>query len=92
MSLAYTHDPAPLEAAASEVPDEFVDAVTLAGSADEVAAGAVRLARGGIGQLMVYPMAPGDRVEQTIERLQTEVMPIVRRELGGAAGAAGRAS
>jgi 5,10-methylenetetrahydromethanopterin reductase len=78
LGLGYTHDPGPLKAIAPEVPDEFVDAVTLAGPPDEVAAGVIRLARGGITQLMVYPMAPDGRVETTIERFQAEVMPRVR--------------
>jgi hypothetical protein len=46
-----------------------------------VARGVARLARGGIGQLMVYPMAPDGRLETTIERFQREVMPVVREEL-----------
>ena len=47
-------------------------------SADEVAAGVVRLARLGATQLMMYPVAPEGRIEQTIERFQAEVMPRVR--------------
>ncbi|MFQ5828312.1 MAG: LLM class flavin-dependent oxidoreductase [Candidatus Methylomirabilia bacterium] len=81
LALPYTHDPAPLRALVSEVPDEFVDAVTLTGPPDEVARGVVRLARGGITQLMVYPLAPDGRIESTVERLQREVMPAVRRAL-----------
>src|SRR5262249_37692153 len=76
--LSYTHDPATLREASADVPDEFVDALTLAGAPAEVAAGVIRRARNGIAQLMLYPMAPGGRVETTIERFQREVMPIVR--------------
>jgi alkanesulfonate monooxygenase SsuD/methylene tetrahydromethanopterin reductase-like flavin-dependent oxidoreductase (luciferase family) len=76
--LSYAHDPRPLAAAAAEVPDAFVDAVTLAGPPDEVAAGVVRLARGGIGQFILYPLAPDGRFETVIERFATEVMPRVR--------------
>jgi 5,10-methylenetetrahydromethanopterin reductase len=76
--LSYTHDPTPLREAAIEVPEDFVDAVTLAGAPDDVAAGVVRLGRSGIGQFMLYPMAPDGRIETTIERFQREVMPIVR--------------
>jgi hypothetical protein len=43
-----------------------------------VAAGVVRLARLGATQLMMYPVAPEGRIEQTIERFQAEVMPRVR--------------
>jgi len=74
LELSYTHDPEPLRQIAPLVPDEFVDAVTLAGPPDEVAAGVVRLGRAGITQLLVYPMAVGGRVDETIERFQTDVM------------------
>lgn len=82
LTLPYTHDPAPLRALAPEVPDELVDAVTLAGPPAVVARGVARLARGGIAQLMVYPLDVDGRAETTIERFQREVMPLVRRELG----------
>jgi 5,10-methylenetetrahydromethanopterin reductase len=81
LSLPYTHDVAPLLKVAPLVPDAFVDAVTLAGSAAEVAEGVARLARGGIGQLMVYPVAFQGSIVGTIERFQSEVMPAVRKEL-----------
>ena len=81
LRLPYTHDPAPLLELAPLVPDEFVDAVTLAGPPATVADGVVRLARGGMGQLMVYPLAPAGRIATTIERFQTEVMPRVRAAL-----------
>jgi alkanesulfonate monooxygenase SsuD/methylene tetrahydromethanopterin reductase-like flavin-dependent oxidoreductase (luciferase family) len=76
--LSYAYDPRPFQEAAAHVPDEFVDAVTLAGPPDEVAAGVIRLARSGIRQFMLYPMAPGGRIETTVERFQQEVMPLVR--------------
>ena len=81
LRLPYTHDPAPLMKLAPLVPDAFVDAVTLAGSPSVVADGVVRLARGGMGQLMAYPLGPGGDIRATLERFQTEVMPQVRREL-----------
>ncbi len=81
LRLPYTHDPAPLLKLAPLVPDAFVDAVTLAGSPSLVADGVVRLARGGIGQLMVYPLGPNGNIGATLERFQTDVMPRVRREL-----------
>ena len=55
-----------------------MDAVTLAGPPDEVAAGVVRLARRGATQLMLYPVSPDGRIEVVIERFQQEVMPRVR--------------
>ncbi len=82
LSLPYTHDPAPLRALAPQVSDELVDAVTLAGPPDAVARGVARLARGGISQVMIYPLGRDGRADTTIERFQREVMPLVRRELG----------
>ncbi len=82
LTMPYTHDPAPLRALAPQVPDEVVDAVTLTGTPDDIAPQVVRLARGGITNVMVYPLAVDGRVETTIERFQTEVMPRARRELG----------
>ena len=79
--LPYTHDAAPLMEVASLVPDAFVDAVALTGPPAEVASGVVRLARQGVGQLMIYPMATDGNVASTIERFQTEVMPVVRKDL-----------
>jgi 5,10-methylenetetrahydromethanopterin reductase len=81
LRLAYTHDPAPLLRLAPLVPDVFVDAVTLCGLPGAVAAGVARLARSGIGQLMVYPLGLDGRIAGTIERFQTDVMPLVRRDL-----------
>jgi 5,10-methylenetetrahydromethanopterin reductase len=79
--LPYTHDPAPLMEIAPLVPDAFVDAVALAGPPAEIARGVVRLARHGIGQLMIYPIATDGDIASTIERFQTEVMPAVRTDL-----------
>jgi 5,10-methylenetetrahydromethanopterin reductase len=80
-ALPYTHDHAPLQALATEIPDEFVEALTLAGPPAEVAAGVLRIARGGITQFILAPVAPDGRIEATIERFQSEVMPHVRKEL-----------
>jgi 5,10-methylenetetrahydromethanopterin reductase len=84
LALPYTHDPAPLRALAPHVTDELVDAVTLTGAPAEVAADVVRLARAGISQVMVYPLARDGRVETTIDRFAREVMPLVSQALGGA--------
>jgi 5,10-methylenetetrahydromethanopterin reductase len=83
LRLPYTHDLAPLVKLAPLVPDAFVDAVALAGPPALVAEGVVRLARSRMGQLMIYPLGPDGASAATIERFQTEVMPQVRRELGG---------
>jgi 5,10-methylenetetrahydromethanopterin reductase len=79
MALPYTHEPGPLAALAPEVPDAFVDAVTLAGPPDIVADGVIRLARGGITQFTIYPMAAAGPAETVIDRFQAEVMPRVRK-------------
>ena len=79
--LAYTHDPAPLLKIAPLVPDSFVDAVALTGPPDDVARDVVRLVRGGMAQIMIYPIGVGGDAMPTIERFQTEVMPLVRRAL-----------
>jgi 5,10-methylenetetrahydromethanopterin reductase len=76
--LTYAYDPRPYQAAAADVPDAFVDAVTLAGPSEEVAAGVIRLARQGVTQFMLYPVSPDGRIELVIERFQREVMPRVR--------------
>jgi len=81
--LTYTHDVAPLRALAPEIPDEFVDACTLTGPPSVVASEVVRLARSGISQVMIYPLAVEGGPETTVERFQREVMPLVRRELHG---------
>ncbi len=82
LALPYTHDAAPLRAVAPEVPDAFVDAVTLTGPPDAIAPEVIRLARSGITEVMVYPLAVDGRIETTIERFQAEVMPRVRAALG----------
>ena len=81
--LTYTHDVAPLRALAPQIPDEFVDACTLTGPPSVVASEVVRLARSGISQVMIYPLAVEGGPETTVERFQREVMPLVRRELHG---------
>jgi 5,10-methylenetetrahydromethanopterin reductase len=81
VALPYTHDPTPLRAVAPLVPDEFVDACTLAGPPDVIAPELVRLSRSGIAEVVIYPFAVDGRIETTIERFQAEVMPRVRREL-----------
>jgi 5,10-methylenetetrahydromethanopterin reductase len=88
-ALPYTHDPAPFRALVAQIPDAFVEALTLAGPPAEVAAGVARLVQSGITQLIVAPVAPDGRIEATLERFQAEVMPRVRKELAtGVVGAA----
>ena len=65
------------------ITDAVVDALTLAGTVDEVIERVVALGRAGIGQIMIYPFAPPDgSVDDTIRRFGQEVVPAARRALG----------
>jgi 5,10-methylenetetrahydromethanopterin reductase len=65
------------------ITDAVVDALTLAGTVDEVTERVVALGRAGIGQIMIYPFAPPDgSVDDTIRRFGQEVVPAARRALG----------
>ena len=57
-------------------------AVTLTGPPDAIAPEVVRLARSGITEVVVYPLALDGGIETTVQRFQGEVMPRVRAELG----------
>ena len=64
------------------ITDRVVDALTLAGTVDEVVARVVDLARGGIGQVMIHPFAPpGSTADDTIRRFGLEVLPRARLAL-----------
>ena len=64
------------------ITDRVVDALTLAGTADEVAERLVALGRAGIGQVMIHPFAPpGGTVEDTIAAFAQEALPRARRAL-----------
>jgi 5,10-methylenetetrahydromethanopterin reductase len=65
------------------VTDAVVDALTLAGTVDEVTERVVALGRVGIGQIMIHPFAPPDgSVDDTVRRFGQEVVPAARRALG----------
>jgi 5,10-methylenetetrahydromethanopterin reductase len=81
MSMGYTHDEALLAPAAALVPDTFVDAITLAGTVEDVTATVVRLAQQGVTHVMIYPIAPDGDVERIIRRFAREVMPRVQERL-----------
>ncbi|HEY7493218.1 MAG TPA: LLM class flavin-dependent oxidoreductase [Candidatus Tectomicrobia bacterium] len=80
-ALGYTHDAALLAPAAALVPDDFVDALTLAGTVEDVAAQVVRLVRQGVTHVMVYPIAPDGDVERLLRSFAQEVMPLVHERL-----------
>ena len=79
-SIGYTHDPALLAPVAEQIPDAFVDAVTLAGTVEEVAACVRRMAQQGIKHVMVYPQAPDGDVESVLASFAHEVIPRVRAQ------------
>jgi alkanesulfonate monooxygenase SsuD/methylene tetrahydromethanopterin reductase-like flavin-dependent oxidoreductase (luciferase family) len=60
------------------VPDAFVDAVTLAGTVEDVATCVRRMAQQGIKHIMVYPQAPDGDVERVLTCFAQEVIPKVR--------------
>ena len=65
------------------ITDRIVDALTLAGTVEEVAERVVALGRAGIGQIMIHPFAPPDgSVDDTIRRFGQEVLPAARKALG----------
>jgi 5,10-methylenetetrahydromethanopterin reductase len=65
------------------VTDRIVDALTLAGTVEEVAERVAALGRAGIGQIMIHPFAPpGGSVDDTIRRFGQEAVPAARKALG----------
>lgn len=65
------------------ITDAVVDALTLAGTVDEVTERVVALGRAGIGQIMIYPFAPpAGSVDDTVRRFGQDVVPAARRALG----------
>jgi 5,10-methylenetetrahydromethanopterin reductase len=65
------------------ITDDIVDALTLAGTVDEVTEHVLGLGRAGIGQIMIYPFAPPDgSPDDTVRRFGQDVLPAARRALG----------
>ena len=65
------------------ITDRMVDAITLAGTVEEVAERVVALGRVGIGQIMIHPFAPPDgSVDDTVRRFGQDVLPAARKALG----------
>jgi 5,10-methylenetetrahydromethanopterin reductase len=64
------------------ITDDVVDALTLAGTVEEVTERVVALSRAGIGQIMIYPFAPpGGSADDTVRRFAQDVLPAARRAL-----------
>ena len=80
-AMGYTHDATLLAPAAALVPDTFVDAVTLAGTVEDVATTVVRLAQQGVTHVMIYPIASDGDVERIMRSFAREVMPRVQERL-----------
>ncbi len=65
------------------VTDLIVDALTLAGTVEEVTERVVALGRAGIGQIMIFPFAPPEgSADDTVRRFGQNVLPAARRVLG----------
>ncbi|MCL4458435.1 MAG: LLM class flavin-dependent oxidoreductase [Chloroflexi bacterium] len=76
--IGYSHDPALVSAVADLVPDEFVDHLSLAGNAVEVAEKVNEMLCLGVDQITIYPMpAVEDDLEETIRSFAEEVRPRV---------------
>jgi len=81
--MGYTHDDATLARMAQGVPDHIIDAMTLAVTPDEVAQRVGEIVRRGVNQILVRPLpSPEGGINGTLEAFATQVMPVVRRELG----------
>lgn len=61
---------------AQEMPDEWLDELTIAGDPKSCAAGIERLHAAGADSVVLMPVASGD-VEQTIRRTAAEVLPLL---------------
>jgi 5,10-methylenetetrahydromethanopterin reductase len=73
----YTHDAAATARLAALVPDEIVDAFTLAGTPAEIAARLARILELGADHVMIYPIALDGDIAATITRFAREVLPAV---------------
>lgn len=61
------------------ITDRFVDALTLAGTVEEVTRRVIALTQAGIGQVIIHPFAPpGGMIEDTIRAFGHEVLPAAR--------------
>lgn len=77
--LSYTHDPAVLAPLAKLIPDEWVDAFTLAGDADYVTNEIERIAHDGATHLMLYPVPLGGQGPVDVVRtFARDVLPRIR--------------
>jgi 5,10-methylenetetrahydromethanopterin reductase len=80
-TLGYTHDPQVLAPIAALVPDNFVEALTLAGTVNDVAASLVRMVQRGVRHIMISPVAADGDVESVVKSFAQQVMPQVHQAL-----------
>jgi 5,10-methylenetetrahydromethanopterin reductase len=79
--------PERIDDCSSHLSDEILDAFSVAGTPDDCARRLLRVAASGAAELALVALpAPGQRVEDLARRLATEVLPIVRDELGRSTG------
>lgn len=78
----YNAGPDVLDALAALVPPEFVDALTLAGTADHIAAQISGMVRRGVSHVAIAPFPLDESVEDVISSFAREVMPRVRQAAG----------
>lgn len=82
--LRYSTDLAPYASLAPLIRDEFVDALTLAGTADQVTERVMALGAAGIRHILIQPVAATHApVEDTIRAFAEVVLPEARRVFGG---------
>jgi 5,10-methylenetetrahydromethanopterin reductase len=78
--LGYTHDKAALASVARLVPEQAVDRLAVAGTADEVIDQLAALLRAGISEVMVMPVTtPGQDELELVRQIGAEVMPAARK-------------
>jgi hypothetical protein len=73
--LKYTHDPSVLAGIAPLIPDEWVDALTLAGDAEYVRSELERIVARGINHIMLYPVPVGGGPVDVARSFARDVLP-----------------
>jgi 5,10-methylenetetrahydromethanopterin reductase len=73
--LTYTHDASVIAPIAPLIPDEWVDALTVAGEPDDVASQLDRIVAHGIDHVMVYPVPTSGTAVDVVRTFAREAMP-----------------
>jgi 5,10-methylenetetrahydromethanopterin reductase len=82
-AVGYTHDQAALADLARLVPEQAVDRLAIAGTAEEVAGQIAALLRTEVAEVMVMPvLVPGQDEHNVIRQIAEEVMPRARQLAG----------